>query len=101
MGDSRRLPAMLVLESTIQRGKRPWIESRNGLRSTSRSRSAVSRRLGLNFLPGPALTLRGFKDAVRNRTTHDLAAVYDRDEARDIMNAVRAFMRHMATKLRD
>lgn len=55
----------------------------------------------LEFLSAAAANLRAFKDAWRDRTTHDLLASYDKDEARDIYNAVGAFMRQLATQLRE
>lgn len=53
----------------------------------------------LQFLSEAAATLDTFKTAWRNKTTHDVETTYSEERARDIMNAVGAFMRHLATEL--
>jgi hypothetical protein len=55
----------------------------------------------LERLGDAAAHLRTFKNAWRNKTSHDLDAVYQPEQARDIMNAVSAFMRSVATWLRE
>ncbi len=55
----------------------------------------------LERLGDAAAHLRTFKNAWRNKTSHDLDAVYEQDQARDIMNAVGAFMRSIAPWLKE
>jgi len=50
------------------------------------------------FFAEATATLRAVKDAWRNPTMH-VDIRYDEEQARDVWNAVRAFMRHLATKL--
>ncbi len=52
------------------------------------------------FFSGAAATLMAVKDAWRNPTMH-VETNYDEERARDVWNCVRAFMRHIATKLRE
>jgi hypothetical protein len=50
------------------------------------------------FFSSVATTLMGVKDAWRNPTMH-VEINYDEERALDVWNHVRAFMRHLATKL--
>jgi hypothetical protein len=50
------------------------------------------------FYTGAAVHFRIVKNAWRNHTMH-LRSRYDKEEARDILNSVVAFMRHLATRL--
>lgn len=50
------------------------------------------------FFADATANLRAVKDAWRNPTLH-VERSYDEEKALDIWNAVRAFMRHLATKL--
>lgn len=52
------------------------------------------------FLSTATANLRAVKDAWRNTTLH-VDRTYDGEEAREVWNAVRAFMRHLANKLGD
>lgn len=52
------------------------------------------------FFSGATATLRSVKDAWRNPTMH-VEQTYDEETALDVWNAVRGFMRHLATKLMD
>jgi hypothetical protein len=52
------------------------------------------------FFSGVAATLMAVKDAWRNPTMH-VDSNYDEERALDILNAVGAFMRHVAEKLHD
>jgi len=54
-----------------------------------------------NFYSGATGYLSGMKNAFRNPTMHDVDIVYTEEEARDVRNAVGAFMRHLATKLKE
>jgi hypothetical protein len=50
------------------------------------------------FFSEATANLRAVKDAWRNPTMH-IEHIYDEEKALDLSNAVRAFMRHLATKL--
>lgn len=52
------------------------------------------------FFSGVAATLMAVKDAWRNPTVH-VESDYDEEQALDILNAVAAFMRHLAKKLHE
>ena len=52
------------------------------------------------FYSGVAARLMAVKDAWRNETMH-VKAEYNEEEARDILNHVKAFMSHLATRLSD
>jgi hypothetical protein len=52
------------------------------------------------FFSGAATMLMGVKDAWRNPTMH-VEINYDEERALDVWNHVRAFMHHLATKLRE
>ena len=54
-----------------------------------------------NFYSGVTGYLSSIKNAFRNPTMHDIDIVYTEEEARDVRNAVGAFMRHVATKLKE
>jgi hypothetical protein len=45
--------------------------------------------------------LRAIKNMWRNETMHNIARVYSEEQAKDIFNLVAAFMRHLATKLKE
>jgi len=53
-----------------------------------------------HFLSEAAATLEAVKNAWRNPTMH-VEISYDDDKALDVWNSVRAFMRHLATKLKE
>ena len=53
-----------------------------------------------SFYAEAATHFRMVKDAWRNHTMH-IKAFYGEEEAKDILNSVRAFMRHLATKLHE
>lgn len=50
------------------------------------------------FYSEATANLRSVKDAWRNPTMH-VEHIYDEEKALDVFNSVRAFMRHLATKL--
>jgi hypothetical protein len=52
------------------------------------------------FFSSATANLRAVKDAWRNPTMH-VEQHYGEETALDVWNAVRGFMRHLATKLRD
>ncbi len=52
------------------------------------------------FFSGATGMLRAVKDAWRNPTMH-VEKVYTEEQAEDIWNAVKGFMRHLATKLKE
>jgi hypothetical protein len=52
------------------------------------------------FFADATANLRAVKDAWRNPTMH-IDIHYDEEKARDVWNAVRAFMRHLATRLHE
>jgi hypothetical protein len=52
------------------------------------------------FYSDATANLRAVKNAWRNPTMH-VRASYDDEQALDVMNAVKGFMRHLATKLHD
>lgn len=53
------------------------------------------------FYSGVTQNLASIKDAWRNPTMHSIAATYDERQALDVRNSVGAFMRHLATKLKE
>jgi hypothetical protein len=55
-------------------------------------------RIDGQFFAESTANLRAVKDAWRNPTLH-VERSYDNERAREVWNAVRAFMRHLATKL--
>ncbi len=52
------------------------------------------------FFAGAAAMLRSVKDAWRNPTMH-IERVYTQEQTEDIWNAVKGFMRHLATRLKE
>jgi hypothetical protein len=52
------------------------------------------------YFSGAAARLLAVKDAWRNPTMH-VETNYDEESALDVWNHVRAFMRHLATKLKE
>jgi hypothetical protein len=52
------------------------------------------------FFADATANMRAVKDAWRNPTMH-VEIVYDEEKARDVWNAVKAFMRHLAGKLEE
>ena len=52
------------------------------------------------FFAGATAMLRSVKDAWRNPTMH-VEKVYTEEQAQDIWNAVKGFMRHLATQLKE
>ena len=52
------------------------------------------------FFSGATTFLRSVKDAWRNPTMH-VEKIYTKEQAEDIWNAVKGFMRHLATKLKE
>ena len=52
------------------------------------------------FFAGAAAMMRSVEHAWRNPTMH-IEKVYTEEQAEDIWNAVRGFMRHLATKLKE
>jgi len=50
------------------------------------------------FFSAATANLRAVKDAWRNPSMH-VGSIYDNERALDVFNAVKAFMRHLATKL--
>jgi hypothetical protein len=53
------------------------------------------------FYSGVEGHLRAVKDAWRNDTIHNPARIYGEQEAKDLLNLVGSFMRHLATKLKE
>jgi hypothetical protein len=53
------------------------------------------------FYSGVEGHLRAVKDAWRNDTIHNPSRVYGAGEAKDLLNLVAAFMRHLATRLKE
>lgn len=53
-----------------------------------------------SFFSGATVFLRSVKDAWRNPTMH-VEKVYTEEQAEDVWNAVKGFMRHLATKLKE
>jgi len=89
-----------------KRGKQPaWkivldqVDARIKQLDGQPKKAAVEKRL--RFLSGAAAHLRSFKNAWRNESTHELDAHYCQGRALDIFTAVRGFMRHVATELRE
>lgn len=53
------------------------------------------------FYSGIAAHLSSIKDAWRNPTMHEIAKTYNEQQALDVRHAACAFMRHLATKLKE
>ena len=94
----KALFAALGLPPLTSAGERNW----NGILSKIKGHLDVNKKSlpDFDFYDGAYAFLAAAKNPIRNATMH-VDATYDEDGARTVFDAVGAFMRHVATKLKD